>query len=108
MIDFQSACTVAERNAKRAERARENPSIQTEYTGVWRQAYDDWMAAYGRYRDCPGRRYASSLIWDLKTASVLPDTNYTNEETRLGPRPSTVAEPIVGMNRQYNAPSRRY
>lgn len=107
MMEMQSACTAAKREAERMEGAREHPEIQTEVTNQWRKAYDDWLSAYEHHRGCPDRRYMSPLFQELKRAGIVFDKTYIDDATRMGAHPSTEAEPIIGITRQYDAPPRR-
>jgi hypothetical protein len=108
MAELQAACTAAQREAEAMEALREHPTLQTGATDRWRQAYDDWMSAYEHHRDCPDRRYMSRLFQDLKRAGVVLDKMYIDDATRLGVHPRSAPQPIVGINRQYDGPARRY
>jgi len=50
----------------------------------------------------------SRLFQELKRAGIVLDKMYIDDATRLGAHPRSAAEPIVGFNRQYDGPGRRY
>jgi hypothetical protein len=90
------------------ESVRERPDVQASATEEWRKAYNDWTSAYENHRDCPDRRYASEILRRLKRADVVQDQRYFPDDSRLGAHPRTAQEPVVGIQRHYDAPRRRF
>lgn len=107
LAELQATCTAAKREAEAMESVREARTVQDEFTGRWKRAYEDWMSAHENHRDCPGRRHMSQLFQELKRAGIVLDQMYMPDATRLGAHPSSVPEPIVGITRHYDGPARR-
>jgi hypothetical protein len=108
LVEVQSACTAAQREAEAMDSAREHPDIQANVTEEWRQAYNDWTSVYENHRQCPDRRYNSHLFKQLMVADVVRDQRYIPDATRLGAHPRSAQAPIVSIQRHYDGPKRRY
>lgn len=108
MVELQAACTVAKRAAQAADQEREHPDIQLNAQKAWKKAYDEWTSAYDHHRECPWRRYSSELFRLLKRAGIVMDRQMIDDQTRMGAHPGSQKEPIVGIQRHYDAPPRRY
>lgn len=94
--------------AKEAESDRWPTEMQAEATRFWKKAYDNWTSAYDNHRNCPYRRYQSALLRELKRADIVQDARALDEDLRMGAHPGSEEEPVVGIQRHYDAPQRRY
>lgn len=106
--ELESQNTADMKMAKQAERERWATDLQEEATRYWKRAYDGWTSAYDNHRDCPWRRYQSTLYNWLKRADIVRDEASISDDLRMGSHPGRAEDPITGITRHYDAPQRRY